>query len=495
MKLTNQSRLQLSVQKIFFLLLFISSTGMLAWISNHYTYQFDLTANQRHSLSGNSIGLLNSLDKSVTVHAYTTDVVTKKAITEIISRYQKIKPDFYVQLLNPDIDIEQAQQDGIVMNKPFAFVIYYNNRMEHINSLSEQAISNALLRLNRRDNQQVVFLSGHGERDLYANDNRAYSKLYQQLKQMGFNLQSINLLQNPLPENTKLLVIAAPAHDYLSGEINQIENFIAGADNLGGNLLWLVDPGKTQGLDKLASSLGLRLHDGVIVDNNTELRRTLNIQHAAIIPVSDYFPHLITNTMRYHTLFPFARGISPLEKANMENNSANNNWQAEALFNSLSKSWSETDGLTEEMVFDSSTGDIAGPLTIAVALHRSIEHKDVPLTNQRMEQWHKDVPLTNQRMDKTSPQTKNQRIVIVGDSDFLSDSYIGAGANLNLGLNIFNWLIGDDDFISVEVKPSPDTKLVLNDTQLMIIAFGFFLVIPLLLLITGFALWHKRKSQ
>lgn len=468
MKLTSQSRLQLTVQKIIFLLLFISSIGMLAWISNHYTFQYDLTANQRHSLSYSSIELLNSLDQSVTVHAYTTEAVTKKAITEIISRYQKVKADFHVKLFNPDIDLKQAQQDGIVMNKPFAFVLYYNSRMEHITSLSEHAISNALLRLNRRDNQQIVFLTGHGERDLYANNNRAYSELYQQLKQLGFNLQSINLLQKPLPENTKILVIAAPAYAYLSGEIEQIENFIAGTDNLGGNLLWLVDPGNTHGLENLATSLGLRLLDGVIVDNNPTLRRTLNVQHAAIIPVSDYFPHLITSTMRFHTLFPFARGISPLK-----NTGINNNWQIEALFNSFKKSWSETSELTEEVTFDSSTGDIAGPLTIAVALHRPIDYP------------------TN----KPPTRTKNQRIVIVGDSDFLSNTHIGAGANLNMGLNIFNWLIGDDDLISVEVKPSADTKLILNDTELMIIAFGFFLIIPLLLLITGFIIWYKRKNR
>ncbi len=464
MKLTNQSRLQLTIQKFVFLLLFISSIGMLAWISNHYNFQLDLTANQRHSLSNNSIELLNNLNKSVTIHAYTNDEVTKKAISEIISRYQKVKKDFYVKLLNPDIDIKQAQQDGIVMNKPFAFVIYYNNRMEHITSLSEHAISNALLRLNRRDNQQLVFLTGHGERDLYENNNRAYSELYQQLKQMGFNLQSINLLQKPLPENTKILVIAAPAYAYLSGAIDQIESYIAN----GGNLLWLVDPGNTHGLDSLATSLGLQLLDGVIVDNNTTLRRTLNVQHAAIIPVSDYFPHLITNTMRFHTLFPFARGISPLQNAGI-----NNNWQIEVLFNSFKKSWSEASKLTEEVTFDPSTGDIAGPLTIAVALHRPIDHA------------------TN----KLPTQTKNQRIVIVGDSDFLSNTHLGAGANLNMGLNIFNWLIGDDDLISVEVKPSADTKLILNDTELMIIAFGFFLIIPLLLLTTGFIIWYKRKNS
>mgnify|MGYP001813624855 CR=1 FL=1 len=470
MKLSRKSRLQLTVQKLIFLVLFISCIGMLAWLTNHYTYQFDLTANKRHSLSSDSIDLLKLLDKEVIVHAYTTDEVTQKAVAEIISRYQHVKSDFRLRLLNPDIDIEQAQRDGIVMDKPFAFVIYYDGRMEHIASLSEQAISNALLRLNRRQNQQVIFLSGHGERDINGTDTRAYSTLRQQLQETGFNLQAINLLQQTLPGNSKLIVIAAPVHEYLDGEIEQITRFI----ERGGNLLWLADPGELQGLDALATSLSLSLHEGLIIDNNPELRQTLNIQHPAIIPVTEYYPHLITSTIRYNTLFPLARGISPLDDA--ADSDAPGNWQAEALFSSPGKSWSEAGGLAEEMSFDSSAGDIAGPITMAVALHRQLKSSQTAETH-------------------TTSSKGSQRIVIVGDSDFLSDTYIGAGANLSLGLNIFNWLVGDDDFVSVEVKPSPDTKLELSDTQLIVIAFGFFFIIPLLLLLIGFRIWYVRKNR
>ena len=279
---------------------------------------------------------------------------------------------------------------------------------------------------------------------------------------MGFNLQTVNLLEKSLPANTRLLVLAAPVNKYLPGEITQLEDFI----NDGGNILWQADPGKLQGLEKIASSMGLQLQAGVIVDNNTDLRKTLNIPHPAIIPVTEYFPHIITNTIRYNTLFPISRGISPLT-----NDNTVNNWQAEALFSSFGKSWSEMSGVSDEMAFNTSSGDIAGPVTIAVALHRNLNP------------------------DNLSPNAQSQRAVVIGDSDFLSDTYIGAGANLSLGLNIFNWLIGDDDFVSVEVQASPDTKLELNDMQLMIIAFGFFLIIPLLLLIIGFRIWYKRKNN
>lgn len=447
---------------------------MLAWISNHYTYQFDLTANKRHSLSDESINLLNVLDKTITVNAYTTDDITRQAIAEIISRYNRIKSDFNVAYLNPDIDIKQARADGVVMTKPFAFVVHYNNRMEHINSLSEQAISNALLRLNRRDNQQVAFLSGHGERNIDKNASRDYSKLKQQLSEIGFNLQTINLIKNPLPIQTKLLVLAAPEHDYLENELKQIKNYLL----KGGNLLWLSEPvndtgdgeNNEHGLKNIATSFGLQLQDGAIVDNNTTLRQTLNIQHPAIIPVTEYFPHTITNTIRYNTLFSFARGISPLTNENTVNN-----WTAEALFNSYGKSWSEMDELNEDIVFNSATGDIAGPITIAVALHRKVVNENT----------------------SSLPALSNstQRVVIIGDSDFLSNAYIGVGANLSLGLNVFNWLIGDDDIVSVEIKASPDTKLELNETQLMIIGFGFFLIIPALLLIIGFSIRHKRTNR
>ncbi|RKZ59202.1 MAG: hypothetical protein DRQ44_13905 [Gammaproteobacteria bacterium] len=464
MNLSSHSRLQLTIQKFIFLVLFLSSIGMLAWISNHYNYQFDLTANKRHSLSSSSIDLLSLLNKPVTVHAYTTDDVTQKAVSEIISRYQHIKSDFELRLLNPDIDIEQVRQDGIIMNKPFAFVLYYDGQMELIDSLSETAISNALLRLTRRDDQQVVFLSGHGERDIKGSDNRAYSTMHRRLSDMGFNLQKLNLLENPLPHNSKLVVIAAPVHAYLEGELKTINTYI----NKGGNLLWLSDPGtensEAQNLDDLASSLGLQFHTGLIIDNNPDLRQTLNIQHPGIIPVTEYSPHIINNTIRYNSLFPMTRGISPLS-----NTQTVNNWLAQALFSSAAKSWSESGGISEEMTFNTEHGDTAGPITIAVALTRDASE------NQNSQ--------------------SQQRIVVIGDSDFLSDSYIGSGANLNLGLNIFNWLIGDDDFIAIETKASPDTRLDISDTQLAIIGIGFFMVIPLLLIMTGFRIWYLRQKK
>jgi len=97
--------------------------------------------------------------------------------------------------------------------------------------------------------------------------------------------------------------------------------------------------------------------------------------------------------------------------------------------------------------------------------------------------------------DTDKPAKASQRVVIAGDSDFLANSYIGAGANLQLGLNIINWLSGDDDLIAIEPKHAPDTKLQLDDTEILIIGAGFFLVLPSALFAAGLTIWFRRRRR
>jgi len=459
MQLSNKTRLQLKIQKFIFLFLFISSIALLAWLSNHYTKQFDLTSNQRHSLSDNSIDLLHTLDDKVVLYAYVNDTSTQQAVSVIIKRYQQIKNDFELNFLNPDIDFEQAKRDDVVLNNNIAFVLHYKNRHENISSLSENTISNALLRLNKKNQSSVLFLSGHNERDPFDKTNRGYAKLTKTLKNRGVNVDVINLLQTPLDTQNTILVIGAPDKPLLDGEVTLIQNYLKN----GGNLLWLNDVGNEESLQSIAQYIGIHFPKGVIVDNNTNLRQTLKIKHPAIIPVIEYPEHIITQRLNY-TLFPIARGIEITAKKDQ--------WLATPILQSLAKSWLETGGILGDIIFESGDGDIAGPITLGVTLERKV---------------------LDSHDDKSKPAT--QRIAVIGDSDFLANSNIGAGDNLNLGINIFNWLSNNDDLLTIAPKARHDLKLDLNDTQLAIISFGFFLILPAILLITGLLIWYLRKKR
>jgi ABC-type uncharacterized transport system involved in gliding motility auxiliary subunit len=455
MKISRKTRLLLQLQKMIFIVLLLIAVGMLGWLSNKHSYQFDWTSNKRNTLSQSSIDLLQTLEQPVQVSVYVQDDETvHAAIKEILQRYQREKDDFKFRLINPDIDFESAQQDGV--ERYGQIIIKYNNNKEIIASLSEQTISSALLRLSRAGERKVVFLKGHGERSITDDDNTSYNTLVTELKAKGFSIEAHNLLLSTLPADTAVLVLAAPDRELLEGEIDHIKTYI----NDGGNLLWMMDPGEMQGTEELATLLGIRFLPGIVVDNNTNLRNTLRIQHPAMIPVLDYVAHPVTENIQYNTLFPISRGVEQVDKQ----------FVAAQIALSLDQSWSEASTLGDEIVFEPDNGDIKGPIGIIMALERNIDKLN-------------------------NPNTTTQRVIISGDSDFLANSYIGVGANLALGLNMLNWLAGDDDLIAIEPRSATDTQLQLDDTEIMLISIGYFIVVPAGLILAGVIIWLRRRNR
>ncbi len=129
------------------------------------------------------------------------------------------------------------------------------------------------------------------------------------------------------------------------------------------------------------------------------------------------------------------------------------------------RSWSETGSLVgDEVSFHQADGDTAGPLTIGLSLTRKLPNRE-------------------------------QRVVVIGDSDFLANGYLGNGGNQELAMNVFNWLSQDDDLISIITKRAPDTQLNLNTFTAGAIALSFLVVLPVGLLVTGYTLWFRRRRR
>ncbi len=450
MRLTKQNRLLLRLQSAIFLVLFLCSIGVLAWLSHQYNFRSDWTSNQRNSLSSSSIKLLATLKHPVVIRSYqAADEGTIQAATEILQNYQREKPDLSFSVLNPDLDIEMAKADQI--ERYGQSIIKYNNKKETIDNLNEQSISNALLRLSRSTLPLLAFVNNHGERDIHNKDNTGYLQFAEQLSKKGFKVKNINLLSDTLNTNINTLIIAGSEKAWLEGELNKLTEYL----QQGGNLLWLQDPAGAESFQAIQALLGIEFLTGMVVDNDTNLRKTLGIQHPAVVPIIQYGDHDITRQIRYNTLYPIASAMRIADEST---------WQHTPLLISLASSWIDTNGFSLQLNFNADDGDQQGPLFLGMALERDINNK-------------------------------SQRVVIIGDSDFLANNYIGAGANLLLGLNTMNWLSEDDELIDIANKSAPDIKLQLDDTALLVISFGFLIILPLLFLLSGLFIWRQRKNR
>jgi ABC-type uncharacterized transport system involved in gliding motility auxiliary subunit len=91
------------------------------------------------------------------------------------------------------------------------------------------------------------------------------------------------------------------------------------------------------------------------------------------------------------------------------------------------------------------------------------------------------------------PDRHEQRMVVLGDGDFLSNSFLGNGGNREFGQRVFDWLLGDDAQILVPDRSAPDRELQVSQRALGLLALGFLVALPLLLVGCGALVWWRRR--
>ncbi|PVV27824.1 MAG: hypothetical protein B6D79_00405 [gamma proteobacterium symbiont of Ctena orbiculata] len=181
----------------------------------------------------------------------------------------------------------------------------------------------------------------------------------------------------------------------------------------------------------------------------------MGIDNPAVAVVPEYPDHAATQGFNLLTLFPQSAALSATEQ--ME-------WKTTPLLQTLDKSWNETGPLSGEIERDPLAGEEAGPLTIGIALSR--QHAE-----------------------------KQQRILIIGDGDFLANSYLNNAGNLDLGLSLCRWLVGDDQLIGIPAPQASDQELHLSRLAVGTIGLGSLIVLPLLLLLTGSVMgWRRNRA-
>lgn len=438
-------------------LLLIAAALLIGFLSTRYGFVRDISRTQRSSLGDASAKLLESMHGPIEIVSYARPQGNlRKTISDFVARYERVKSDLHLSFIDPDADPDAMRTAGVQIDGEIE--LKYNGRSERLKVLSETELSSALLRLSRAHERLVAFLEGEGERKPDGVANADLGQFGATLKQRG--IHSVNLAlatTGKVPDNVDLLVIANPRVAFAGPATMAIVDYV----ERGGNLLWLLEADEDNGLDALAEALSIRLLPGVIVDGAGQ---AYGIEDPSFVAVNRYPPHAIDKDFDLGTVFPQPVALAQL---------APPKWDFKSILQSSAQSWNETGHIPKageaagDVRYDGKDGEISGPLDFAFAMTRL----------------------------SPRPGVRDQRVVVIGDGDFLSNSYLGNGGNRDFGTRVFDWLLADDALIDVPEASAEDRTIKLNDAALAIISFSFLLGLPILLGGSGLLIWRRRRRR
>jgi len=427
----------------------LCAIGVTAWLSLHYALQVDISRQQKNSLPADAVAVLKKLEGPVSITAVVNNKPeVHRRIRDALEPFMLSKKDITLEFV--DIKLQRLESKDS-LDQSGQLVLQYNHKTETLHNLEQNQLISGFYRLAQGKQQWIIFLEGHGESNLLDTSSQGISKLESLLKEQGYKTYSHNLVRSPvIPDNADMLVIAGVQQDYLSAEMKIISGYL----QQGGQLLWLHDDENLHGLKPLLEMLPVEFLPGTIVNANPEIQKLIGSEHPAVFPVIDYNNHPLAKNLDGQTVLAFARALESTGQPP---------WQVKSFLQTLAESWNETGSLQGHVKPDADN-EQGGPLSVGLSMQRSIGEQQ-------------------------------QRIIIIGDKDFMTNELIGYGRNSELATRLFNWLGQNKTQFQINQQPIPDAKLEISPKVLTAIAVIFLLVLPLTFLLIGLRQWRHYRSK
>lgn len=426
------------------------------YLGNQYHKRFDLTTEKLYTLSDQTKTLMKGLKKDVTIVRFAKS--PDQALDDLMAEYKNLSPHLKFQNVDPQEKPEVAKEYGATHMGDI--VAASGDRKEHIEPApggqpSEQDITSTIMKITRDKVKMVCFVTGHEEKSLTDNEGSGYSAVDQGLKREGYNTNSINLVSSgSVPSDCDVLVIAGPKKALFPQETAMISKYL----DDGGKVLIEEDPisEKSQqdpGLQSIYQPWNMNVGTNVIVDVSG-VGRFVGTGPAAPV-VIDYGDSPITKNLKGGmTFFPLARTVSVADK-----NKAGP--QVTELLKTSARSFTIPNLDQKEVKFDPKT-DTAGPLSLGVVA------------------------------DKSSGG-KQARLVVIGNSNFAANQFIGSQENGDLFFNTVDWLAQDENLISIRPKSATNRRITMTEAQLSILRWLDFVFLPGFVIVAGVWIWWKRR--
>lgn len=458
----------------------IAFAGILVFIGlflERFPRRFDLTDVGSQSLSGETLGTLAALKQDVRAVAFPDQEGDGHAtMRNLLENYHVANQRFTYEIVDAERSPGLAKQYEVTT---FGTTVLVSGTKTHmVKDPTEQALTTGLRDLMIDEVLKIYFTAGHGEHPLEGEGRGMYNAVRRGVEGSNFIVESITLLATPtIPDDAAAIVVAGPKRDFLLFEVDLLRDYV----RRGGSLIVMIDPGSGAGLAGLLEDFGVTLENDLIVDKLSGLfGRDYNTP-----VVMRYARDSFLQGFRIPTFFPEARSVQPLKPSPPGVTSV-------VLASTSEEAWGEV-GMEEiekgEIRFDPER-DTPGPVPVAILSTVEIDEEAGDPAAEDGE-----TP-SNEEEDEASdnPGAGEGRVIVFGDSDFITDANFALSGNGDLFLNSVEYIARRGNPILIERRQRKGAPISLAEDQVLVLLLFSFTGASLVLL-AGIVVWRARRKH
>ena len=452
------------------LVIIIAVNLIIGFLPDNYT-QLDMTAKQLYSISNQSKVILGSVDQDITIYWVVTSGKEDRYVQKLLNNYASYSSHVSIVQKDPDIypDFTDAYTDDDIYNNSVVVecgdksryisyadmyetsgLSYYSSYSSDTKFAGEKLITSAISYCISDSIPLVYTLEGHGEAEL--SDSVATA-----LENDNLSTASLSLLSlEAVPDDADCILINAPESDISDSELDMLTDYLDG----GGSILVLdgtTKDGSLTNLNKLMEYFSVQVKEGIVLDGDNGSYVYGN--PALLLPEiqsSDITNSLIED--KYHVVLPIAKALEQVAEIG--------GTTITPLLQTSASAYLKTDGY-DITSYEQADDDETGTFTLALLAEKTIS------------------------ADATASA------VWIGSSYVLEDVYdnYSSGANSDLVINALEYMVGNEDSISIRSKSLSNEYLTVDSAASSRITLITIAVIPAIVLAAGIAITVKRRQK
>ncbi len=429
---------------------------------------YDISSAKIFTFTSSTKAIVTRLEEDVTINWIVQAGKEDEILETLLNKYVKLSDHLKVVKKNPDIYPGFAAQytTDTIYNNDLIVVcgdrsrhvrigdIYMSDTSESVSGGQENVsfdgegqITSAINYVTRDTLPRIYTLIGHDELDFSDCLNAGITKA-------NYELASLSLLSfDRVPDDADMVLIYSPQTDITEYEKQMLEEYII---NGGRVMLFSGTPIRNE-LDNiydLCWDFGLDKQPGMVIETKSD--KYVYMQPYCPIPEieqGDITDPLIEENRI--VIMPISQGMIVREEMP-------DNYLISELLTVDDTTYSKLKGINIDS-YDKEDGDIDGPFCMSAL----IEMKDT-----------------------------DGKLVIVSSDFFCDDEFNAnsAGANMDYVINSFNYLIGDNEYITVRPTTVRNEILQISAWEGKILKIAMLGVIPVAFLLSGLVEFFRRRK-